>query len=139
MSHHNLTKAQDITTVQYSLPYCLATAAYRDPRDPDSFLNNPYEDTQITALAQKVRVSLNEESLRPGSAWATQMTVVLRNGLEVQGTRKDFRGAPSDPMSDAEFDAKFMTLAASAGFAAPALLKRLRQIETIGDMRGLLG
>jgi 2-methylcitrate dehydratase PrpD len=51
LSHHNLTKAKDITTVQYSLPFCLATAAYRDPSEPNSFLNNPHEDQQIAALA----------------------------------------------------------------------------------------
>ena len=139
MSHHNLTKAQDITTVQYSLPFCLATAAYRDPRDPNSFLNNPHEDARISALAQRVRVSLNEESLQPGSAWATRMTVVLKNQAEFHGTRKDFRGAPSDPMTNAEFDAKFLTLTGEDSSGYSSLLRDIRNLETIGDVRNIWG
>jgi 2-methylcitrate dehydratase PrpD len=138
MSHHNLTKAQDITTVQYSLPFCLATAAYRDPSDPNSFLNNPHEDVGISDLAQRVRVSLNEESLQPGSGWATRMTVILKNQAEFHGTRKDFRGAPSDPLDASEFDAKFMNLTGGQSSGYSELLGNIRKLETIGDMRSLL-
>lgn len=138
LSHHNLTKAQDITTVQYSLPFCLATAAYRDPSDPNSFLNNPHLDPQISALARRVQVSLNEESLRPGQAWATRMSVTLKNDVTVECARKDFRGAPSDPMTSAEFDAKFIKLASGVVADASTLLGRLRQLDMLADMRILL-
>ncbi|MGO4737063.1 MmgE/PrpD family protein [Bosea sp. 2KB_26] len=138
LSHHNLTRAQDITTVQYSLPFCLATAAYRDPSDPNSFLNNPHEDAKIAALAQKVQVTLNEESLQPGSGWATRMTVILKNQAEFHGTRKDFRGAPSDPMTAAEFDAKFLRLAGTLSAEPSKLLGDIRNLEGITDMRTLL-
>jgi 2-methylcitrate dehydratase PrpD len=90
LGHHNLTRAQDIGTVQYSLPYCLATTAYRNPSDPNSFLNNPHEDPKIADLAQRVRSSLNEESLLPGKAWATRMKVVVRDGRTVEAARNDF-------------------------------------------------
>ncbi len=137
MSHHVLTQANDITTVQYSLPFCLATTAYRDPGDPNSFLADPHLDTRIVALAQKVHVTLNEDSLKPGSAWATRMRVVLKDGRAFDKERRDFRGAPSDPMSDAEFDQKFLATTGSLGAAAPKLLAGLRRLETLADMRGL--
>jgi len=137
LSHHNLTKARDITTVQYSLPFCLATTAYRDPSDPNSFLNNPHEDAGIVALAQKVHVTLNEESLQPGFAWATRMRIVLKDGRELSNARRDFRGAPSDPMSDEEFDQKFLATTGSLGERAPALLSRLRRLEQLTDLREL--
>lgn len=139
LSHHNLTKANDITTVQYSLPFCLATTAYRDPADPNSFLDNPHEDAGIVQLAQRVNVTLNEESLQPGSAWATRMRVVLKDGRELSNARRDFRGAPSDPMSDEEFDQKFLSTTGSLGERAPLLLSRLRQLEALADLRGLYG
>jgi 2-methylcitrate dehydratase PrpD len=137
LSHHNLTKANDITTVQYSLPFCLATTAYRDPGDPNSFLDNPHQDARIVALAQKVHVTLNEESAKPGSAWATKMRVVLKDGRELTKDRRDFRGAPSDPMSDAEFDQKFLATTVSLDAQAPKLLAGLRRLETLTDLRGL--
>ncbi|TWF47475.1 MmgE/PrpD family protein [Neorhizobium alkalisoli] len=137
LSHHNITKANDITTVQYSLPFCLGIAAYRDPNDPNSFLDSPHKDAGIVQLAQRVKVSLNEESLKPGSAWATQLRVVLKDGREFSNERRDFRGAPSDPMSDAEYDEKFLTMTATLGDRAKNLLGLLRQVENIADMQAL--
>ena len=137
LSHHNITKANDITTAQYSLPFCLATAAYRNPNEPKSFLDNPHEDAKIVALAQKMSISLNEDSLKPGLAWATDMTVVLNNGKKVHGMRKDFRGAPSDPMSAQEFDTKFLTLTSDVTPNAEAILQKLRRLEELEDISGL--
>lgn len=137
LSHHNITRAQDIGTVQYSLPYCLATAAYRNPSDPNSFLDNPHEDPKIADLALRVRVSLNEESLLPGKAWATRMKLMLRDGRTVEAARSDFRGAPSDPMSTEELDAKFLSLTGSIGDRAPTLLGELRRLDEIADVRAL--
>jgi len=137
LSHHNLTHAGDITTVQYSLPFCLATAAYRNPSDPGSFLDSPHEDPKISGLAHRVAVTLNEESLLPGRAWATRLKVILKDGMAFETARSDFRGAPSDPMSAQELDAKFLSLTGSLGGRARALLDRLRRLEACADIRVL--
>jgi hypothetical protein len=59
------------------------------------------------------------------------MTVVLKNNDELEGARKDFRGAPSDPMTPAEFDAKFLALTGSISAQAPRLLDRLRRLDEV--------
>jgi hypothetical protein len=46
-------------------------------------------------------------------------------------------GAPSDPMSAAELDAKFLSLTGNIGARAPALLGELRRLDEIADVRAL--
>jgi hypothetical protein len=46
-------------------------------------------------------------------------------------------GAPSDPMSAEELDAKFLSLTGSLGDRAPALLGELRRLDEIADIRTL--
>lgn len=139
LSHHNITRPGDIGTAQYSLPFCIATALYRDPSAPASFLDNPHQDPDIVDMAQRVRLRLNPASEPPGPAWATILTVVLRDGRELTTERSDFRGAPSNPMSAAELDAKFLSLADGVVPDAPGLLRRLRGLEGMGNVAGLFG
>jgi len=139
LSHHNITHPNDIATAQYSLPFCIATALYRDPEEPASFLDNPHEDAAIIAMAQRVRLTLNPGSEPPGPAWATILTVVLKDGRELTTERHDFRGAPSNPMSEEELDAKFLLLTSNVVPDAAGLLKRLRGLEGLGKVDHLFG
>jgi 2-methylcitrate dehydratase PrpD len=138
LSHHNIVSPQDVATAQYSLPFCLAIAAYRDPRQPNSFLDAPHEDKAIKDLATRVRLTLNEESAQPGKAWATRLDVVLRDGRTLSTAGNGFRGAPDTPMSDAELDAKFLALSASMGEdKSRRLLDGLQRLEDCKDVIAL--
>jgi len=137
LSHHNITSASDIATAQYSLPFCIATSVYRNPKDPASFLADPHRDPEIVALAQNIHLTLNEGSLPPGPAWATKMRIVLKDGRELTTERSDFRGAPSNPMSDDELDGKFLSLSEGVIPDAPALLARLRKFSELENTKSL--
>jgi len=138
LSHHDIVAPQDVATAQYSLPFCLAIAAYRDPRQPNSFLDAPYEDTAIKDLAKRVRLKLNTESAQPGKAWATRLDVVLRDGRTLSAAGNGFRGAPDTPMLDAELDAKFLALSTSLGEdRSRRLLNGLRRLEDCQDITAL--
>jgi 2-methylcitrate dehydratase PrpD len=137
LSHHNILNPQDIATAQYSLPFCIGTALYRDVREPASFLGDPHKDANIIAMAHKVKLSLNPDSEPPGPAWATVLTVVLKDGRELTSERSDFRGAPTNPMSAEELDAKFLSLTKNVVSDAPELLRRLRALDALGDVRTL--
>ena len=137
LSHHNITQAEDIGTVQYSLPFCMAIALYRDPGEPSSFLDDPHEDAEIVDMAQRVRLTLNPASLPPGPAWATVLTVVLKDGRRLSAERSDFRGAPTNPMSQAELDAKFLSLVSDVVPDAAGLLHRLRGLQTFENVSRL--
>ncbi len=138
LSHHNITDAQDVATAQYSLPFCLGIAAYRDPRQPNSFLNAPHEDKAIRDLARRVKLRLNPESEQSGKAWATDLDVVLRDGRTLSASGNGFRGAPDTPMSDAELEAKFLALSASLGpDKSRRLLDGLQRLEHCKDVSSL--
>jgi 2-methylcitrate dehydratase PrpD len=134
LSHHNITQAADIGTVQYSLPFCIAVALHRDPREPLSFLDNPHEDAAIAGMAHRVRLTLNPASVSPGPAWATVLTVVLKDGRRLSAERTDFRGAPTNPMGRNELDGKFLSLVTGVVPDATGLLQRLREIQTLEDV-----
>ena len=135
LSHHNITMAQDVATAQYSLPFCLAIAACRDPRQPNSFLDAPHEDKAIRDLATRVKLRLNPKSAEPGKAWATELDVVLRDGRTLSASGEGFRGAPDTPMSDAELHAKFLALSAAMGEdRSRRLLDGLQRLEDYKDV-----
>ena len=54
LSHHNITEPQDITMAQYSTPFCVALAFYRDPRDPTQFSDASIADADIRALQRQL-------------------------------------------------------------------------------------
>lgn len=139
LSHHLIVAPKDVATAQYSLPFCLAIAAYRDPRQPKSFLDKPHEDPKLQDLAKRMSFTLNEESNQPGKAWATKMDVTLRDGRVISVEGNGFRGAPDTPMSEAEIDTKFMMLTSSLGEAkSRKLLQRLKEIESCSDVNSLM-
>lgn len=135
LSHHNITVAKDVATAQYSLPFCLAITAYRDPRQATSFLNSPHEDKGIKDLAARARLRLNPASEEPGKAWATELDVVLYDGRTLSASGDGFRGAPATPMSDAELHAKFLALSAAMGKdRSRRLLDGLKRLEDHKDI-----
>jgi 2-methylcitrate dehydratase PrpD len=140
LSHHNIVGPKDVATSQYSLPFCLAIAAYRDPRQPSSFLNAPHEDPALKDLAKRVKLTLNEESAEPGKAWATKLELVLRDGRILKAEGNGFRGAPDTPMSEAELDGKFLALSSSMGDSGSRrLLDALKRLDDCSDVATLAG
>jgi 2-methylcitrate dehydratase PrpD len=138
LSHHDIVAPKDVATAQYSLPFCLAIAAYRDPRQPSSFLDAPHEDPALNDLAKRVKLILNEESAQPGKAWATRLSILLRDGRTLSASGDGFRGAPDTPMSDAELDAKFLALSSSLGEdKSRRLLDDLRRLDDCKDVTAL--
>src|SRR5207244_13115534 len=51
---NNIPSPADIMMAQYSIPFCVALAHVRDPRDPRSFDEAALRDPQIRALASRV-------------------------------------------------------------------------------------
>jgi 2-methylcitrate dehydratase PrpD len=140
LSHHNIVAPKDVATAQYSLPFCLAIAAYRDPRQPNSFLNAPHEDQALKDLAKRVKLTLNEESAEPGKAWATKLELVLRDGRILKAEGNGFRGAPDTPMSEGELDGKFLALSSSLGEGkSRRLLDALKRLDDCSDVATLVG
>ena len=70
---HNIAEPGDLMLAQYSIPFCVALALYREARNPESFDETALADPAIRALARKVRLVRDDA---PGSL----VTVTLNDG-----------------------------------------------------------
>jgi 2-methylcitrate dehydratase PrpD len=130
-SHHDERRPADVMLGQYSVPFSLAVAAWRDPEDPAAFAEDCVHDAGILDLAARIELAVGEA---PG--WGTDLTVMLRDGSSIVGKADSFRGCPETPMSIEEVAAKFKKLAGAAK-RADVLLQSLRDIENVADVGAL--
>ena len=138
LSHHDIRAPNDIMQGQYSVPFCVALAAWREPADPRSWDGAALADPRIGALCRDLTLSAFPADQAPESAWQSRLAVTLKDGRQFTAEGKTFRGMPEDPPSDAEQARKFLLLAAGAesaasGSAAQALLDQLGALEVAPD------
>jgi len=135
VSHHNIPEPHDMTMAQYSTPFCVALAFYRDPRDPTVFSEASRNDAKIRALARSVRIELRQETTHENPL-ASRVSVKLKDGRELVQDQQYFPGMPQQPLSRDELRAKFEAVAGPLlGARTRALFDQLAAAETIGDMR----
>src|SRR5262249_9108086 len=97
----------DIMMAQYSVPFCVALAHVRDPRDPRSFDEGALRDAQIRALAERVTITIAKDRPTP---LAAVVTVALKDGRVLTRSVADFKGTPSQPLDQGELREKFLLL-----------------------------
>ena len=122
---HAIAEPADLVLAQYSIPFCVAIALTRDPRDPDAFSDATLHDPQVRDLCRRVTVRA-----APGAhGWTTTTRIALADGRHLEQTVEDFPGTPALPQSPEERTAKFMRLTRRLGERAAPLLARLEAIE----------
>jgi 2-methylcitrate dehydratase PrpD len=104
---NNIPSPADIMMAQYSIPFCVALAHTRDPRDPRSFNDDALRDPQITSLAQRVTITVGEDRPTP---LAAVVTVTLQDGRVLKRSVADFKGTPESPLDRNELRDKFLLL-----------------------------
>ncbi len=126
---NNIPEPKDVLLAQFSIPFCVALALYRDPVDPASFDEGVVHDPVITALTQRVTMSV-----APGQSnldLASTVTVTLRDGSSFGTHVTAFSGTPERPLDRDGLRHKFMLLTKAHPEADMArLFDRLQQIET---------
>jgi len=125
---NNIRDPADVMMAQYSIPFCVALALFRDPRDPASFDASMLADAAIRDLCGRVAVVAGDAS--QGIGGAAVVTVVLRDGRSFAREVTEYNGTPARPLSRGELRDKFVTLTrAHHGDAAPGLFERLWGLE----------
>jgi 2-methylcitrate dehydratase PrpD len=104
---NNIPSPADIMMAQYSIPFCVALAHVRDPRDPRSFDESALRDKQIRSLAQHVTITIAEHRPTP---LAADVTVTLKDGRVLTRCVTDFKGTPEQPLDRGELREKFLML-----------------------------
>jgi 2-methylcitrate dehydratase PrpD len=126
---NNIPAPPDALLAQYSIPFCVALALYRNPVDPDSFDDQVHRDARILAMAARVKMEV-VDGQRNDNLTST-VTLVLKDGRKLSRTAKEFSGTPAQPLDEAGLREKFMLL--TKGFPQPAmdrLFNRLQRIES---------
>ncbi len=137
VSHHNIPEPQDITMAQYSTPFCVALAFYKEPRDPKEFSDAAIADTKIRALCRKVTLAADKE-LTKENTLATRMVVTLKNGKVITHETSVFPGMPKRPLTDAELREKFDRVVTGIPAATAArLFEQFAALETVKDVAAL--
>jgi 2-methylcitrate dehydratase PrpD len=137
VSHHNILEPNDMTMAQYSTPFCVALAFYRDPRDPNVFSEESRNDPKIRALCRKVKVELRKET-DASNPLASRVTVRLKDGREFTQDTQYFPGMPQQPLTREQLREKFNAVTAAASAAgADRLFDQIAAVEKISDMRNL--
>jgi 2-methylcitrate dehydratase PrpD len=126
-SHHNNREPGEIMHAQYSVPFCVALALYRDPEDPKSMDESALKDTNILRACRDIVELREDPKVRDVSN--ARVTVTLRDGREFHRDAKTFKGRPNSPLSRAELRRKFIFSMGGDEGAAAKLFDRLANLE----------
>jgi 2-methylcitrate dehydratase PrpD len=133
---NNIRDPTDIMMAQYSIPFCVALALFRDPRNPASFDESALADRNIRAMCQRVAITVADPPIRV--AGASIVTVRLKDGRSVTREVEEFNGTPAQPLTRAELRDKFVMLMGSAkATGAVEMFERLQNLEDQKDVRWL--
>src|SRR5262245_18452749 len=106
---NNIPEPADLMMSQYSLPFCVALAHHREPRDPRSFSAASFNDSAIRSLARRVTITVSDVA-KHGHALASTVTVTLKDGRALTKRVDGFKGTPDLPLDRAEMREKFLLL-----------------------------
>ncbi|HEY8874912.1 MAG TPA: MmgE/PrpD family protein [Stellaceae bacterium] len=130
IERHNIAEPADLMLAQYSIPFCVALALYREARDPESYDEDALADPQIRALTRRVHL-LPEQGGGHGTMGST-VTITLADGRQFE------RHVDSGLLEAGELADKFTRLTrAVLGERAPALYQRLQGLETEASLEWL--
>ncbi len=126
---NNIPAPTDIMMAQYSIPFCVALALFRDPRDPVSFDAGALNDPEIRGMCRRVSVVAADPPTKV--AGASIVTVQLKDGRSFTREVAEFNGTPARPLGQAELRDKFITLTRARydATAAGARFDRLQKID----------
>jgi len=139
LSHHAEREPQDVGTAQYSVPFSVALAVYRDPADPRAFLDGPTQNPEILDLCKRIELRPYGGSMAVGHNASCRLEVSLADGRSVAIAKTDFDNDDTAESLEQRIERKFLNL--SAGLSEDqrkTLLTRLKSIEQLENVADIL-
>ncbi len=129
LTHHADREPHDVGTAQYSVPFCVALALFRDPSDPQAFLDGPQQNPQIVDLCRRIELRPLRETERGGRKPTCRLELTLADGrslaIDDSGWQDD-----SDQALHERVRRKFLQLTANFSESwRDAVLSRLQSID----------
>ncbi|MFC1987433.1 MmgE/PrpD family protein [Chloroflexota bacterium] len=145
LGSQHLQEPQSVMAAQFSLPFIIAMAFYRDLRDPSVWTEEVLADNAILALSHRIDCHIDEdrervfqESLGAETA-GVAVKFKLKDGREEELIIHDAKGARGNPMTAKDIHNKFSLL---AGHILPQdkvkeITRVVDSLEELDDMRKL--
>lgn len=114
LSHHVIRKPIDIKQAQYSTPFCVAWALYRDPYSPENMNDSALHDPLIQLLSQDIVLTPFSPNERKNSAWSTLLRIKLKSGVTHEKWSDEFAGSPEKPLTNKALKQRFYQLTGKA-------------------------
>jgi 2-methylcitrate dehydratase PrpD len=130
---NNIPAPADRLLAQYSIPFSVALALYRNPIDPDSFDENVASNPQILAMARRVKMTEI-----PGQAREdldSRVSVTLKDGRTLTENVTEFMGTPARPLDRAGLREKFLLM--SKRFPRADMERMFDRLQNIENERSL--
>ena len=123
---------------QFSMQYALAAGATSGRGTLEQFANLRDAEPEVRRLMDAIEV-VADRTLKPGEY--PPLELVLTDGRRIERHIEFAKGAPENPLSDAELRAKVVSLVEPALGAArcTALIDAVANLESIADFRDLIG
>jgi 2-methylcitrate dehydratase PrpD len=126
---NNIPRPKDVMMGQYSIPFSVALAHFRDPRDPRSFDEGAFNDPAIRSLCERVTITV-ASGHHDHATLRAEVEVELKDGRVLKKTVDDFKGTPESPLDRAGVRERFMLLTRHCPPGdMERLLARLQNIE----------
>ncbi len=130
LSHHADRAPNDVGTAQYSVPFSVALALFRDPADPQAFLDGPNQNPKILEICRAIELRPYEAAIGAGHNATCRLEVRLKDGRALVIDRSDGGEKDASDAIEAQIDQKFFNLTGCLPTRRPAeLLTRLKTIE----------
>jgi 2-methylcitrate dehydratase PrpD len=126
---NNIPHPKDVMMCQYSIPFSVALAHFRDPRDPRSYDESAFNDPAIRSLCERVTIGL-ASGQHDHATLRAEVEVELKDGRVLKTTVDDFKGTPESPLDRAGVRERFMLLTRHCPPAdMERVLARLQNLE----------
>lgn len=133
VEHHDSLSPTDLMQAQYSVPFCLALACIRDPRDPRSLDESALTDPAIRGMLQRIHYEIGDIADKR----TCRMTVTLKDGTVLKQTLPE-AGVVWRPAGRDEVYEKYSVLMRDyPKQRADALFDRIQHLEEQSDLEWL--
>jgi 2-methylcitrate dehydratase PrpD len=133
-------KVSTVVSAQASLPFALAVASVHGRITVDQFTDETVADPVVQEMVTRTVVHQDEELFRKvTNSMPGRVTVRTKDGRELTDEVLYPKGNPSNPLTEEEFEAKFMNMAARVlgRDQASELYGRARELECVADVAGV--
>jgi len=124
---NNIPAPPDILLAQFSVPFCVALALYKNPIDPFSFDEAAVHDPAIQAMASQVKMTV-----APGQDAddiSSTVSVTLKDGRVLTQRVTEFLGTPARPLTGRDLRQKFLLL--TQKYPAKQMERMLDRLENM--------